>query len=525
MPHTYADLLKLADTAVVIQDGPGGQLKTTPLVTVEPLIESSAAAGTSGVIEADDDPHRLARVNLERYATRHDGRTLRYWRQEWYVWKGSRYQKIDEKEFRAKLSRSIKEEFDRINLEKQNTSNDGELPQAQKVTQAIVSNVLQATSGMVVLSADIELGTWIPTKQRRNYISMANGILDIDAVLRDAELSECLIPNSPQWFSMVSLPYAFDPDATCPRWNAFLEHNLEMDPERIKILQEWAGYLLLADTGEQKFLVLEGEGANGKSVYIAGLTAMLGEDNVSTVPLEIFGERFSRTETLGKLLNAAGDVGEIDKVAEGYIKSFSGGDRMFFDRKGVAGINCRPTARLMLACNNRPRFSDRSQGLWRRMLLVPWNVEITRERRVKGMDKIEWWQAASELPGILNWALIGLARLRAQGGFTDSDLMKEALQDYQDEMNPARIFMKENLESCKDGCIKSKALYSMYVRWAKDGGYHPLSEKTFGKEMKRRFHVEKKRGGTRIDRYWYYEGVSFTVDDIGGMQTHEASLF
>jgi putative DNA primase/helicase len=61
--------------------------------------------------------------------------------------------------------------------------------------------------------------------------------------------------------------------------------------------------MLLPDTGQQSFLVLEGEGANGKSVYMAGLEAMLGEDNCSHVPLELFGDRFSRTQTLGKLAN------------------------------------------------------------------------------------------------------------------------------------------------------------------------------------------------------------------------------
>ena len=71
------------------------------------------------VIEADDDPHRLARVNLERYATTTDGRTLRFWRSEWFVWKGTRYRKISDDDLRAKLSASIKLEFDRLNIEAQ----------------------------------------------------------------------------------------------------------------------------------------------------------------------------------------------------------------------------------------------------------------------------------------------------------------------------------------------------------------------------------------------------------------------
>jgi len=253
---------------------------------------------------------------------------------------------------------------------------------------------------------------------------------------------------------------------------------------------------------------------------------MLGEDNVSTVPLEVFGDRFSRTDSLGKLLNAAGDCAALDKAAEGYIKSFTSGDRMFFDRKGVPGIVCRPTARLMVACNNRPRFSDRSQGVFRRMLVVPWRVEITKEKRVKGMDKVEWWQESGELPGILDWALVGLARLKSQGGFTDSAIMQEALQDYQEEMNPARVFLTQYVEPCKDGGIKAASLYSHYRDWAKENGYHPLSERPFGKEVRRVFKTASRRnGGSRDGRYWWYEGVRYTQDEIAGKSTAEDLSF
>ena len=121
---------------------------------------------------------------------------------------------------------------------------------------------------------------------------------------------------------------------------------------------------------------MEGEGANGKSVVCEILTAMLGEENVSNVPLEIFGERFQLAASLGKLANIASEVGELKSVAEGFLKQFTGGDRMLFDRKGLLPIHARPTARLVLATNNRPRFSDRSAGLWRRMILLPFNVTI-----------------------------------------------------------------------------------------------------------------------------------------------------
>src|SRR2546423_12423351 len=108
----------------------------------------------------------------------------------------------------------------------------------------------------------------------------------------------------------------------------------------------------------QRLLFLVGEGANGKSVVLAGLHAMLGEDNVSTVPLEDFGKRFATAQTLGKLVNICPEVGELDRTAEGTLKAFVGGDRMTFERKGKDAFTARPTARLVLSTNNVLRVSD-----------------------------------------------------------------------------------------------------------------------------------------------------------------------
>ncbi|MEX2025863.1 MAG: phage/plasmid primase, P4 family, partial [Pirellulaceae bacterium] len=413
----------------IIQGGTLGQLlefaaAAIPTTAVDPAILTAAARK---VIEADDDPHRLARVNLEQYAAATNGRTLRYWRSEWYVWKQTNYVKIDEKEFKAKLSLFCKSEFDRCNLEAQERyeylvragrlkdDDDKGQPVTKKVSTAIISNVVLATAGITNLSSAIEPMTWIPTRERKSYIALRNGILDIDALMADADAADCILPHSPDWFSAVCLPYDFDVTATCPKWEAFLERNLELDPERIKLLQEWAGYLLLPDTGFQRFLVLEGEGANGKSVYCAAIEAMLGQANVSHVPLDVFGETFSLTDTLDRLANICGDAGELDKVAEGHIKAFTAGNPMSFGRKYLSAIERTPTARLIMAVNNRPRFSDRSDGVWRRMLLVPWRIQIGQEERIPNMDKPWWWERQGELPGMLLWAIRGLARLRQQG--------------------------------------------------------------------------------------------------------------
>ena len=214
--------------------------------------------------------------------------------------------------------------------------------------------------------------------------------------------------------------------------------------------------------------------------------------------------------TLGKLVNICGDVGEIDNVAEGTIKALTAGNMMMFDRKTMSGIEAVPTARLMIACNNLPRFRDRSQGIWRRAMISPWRIAIPRHERIKNMDKAEWWEATGERSGMFKWALLGLARLRQQGGFTDSVVMDQAKEEYQLDSNPAKQFLLENLVA-EEGAplIKSTWIYQRYRNWAISGGYHPLSERPFGKELARAFPETKKiRRGRRDGRVYCYTNLA-----------------
>jgi putative DNA primase/helicase len=488
--------------------------------------------------EAIDDPHRLARVNLERYHNLTAGGKIHYWRDEWYIYKTNKYRKIPAKELESKIAWAIKEEFNRANIEaqklweekrkeaaKSDTKFTEERPEARKVTKSLVGNVMQATASMSIISGDIELNSELPTKTPRNWIAMQNGIVDVDAFLDDRDASEVLKPHTSGWFSVTCLPYEFNPRATCPRWLAFLDRCMGGDKALIAILQEWAGYLLLPDTGQQKFLVNEGEGGNGKSVYMSAIEAMLGVDNCSHVSLEKFAGQFDLTETLGKLANICGDMGEIDKIGEGHLKSFTGGDRMLFNRKNLSGINCAPTARLMFNTNNRPRFSDKSSGIWRRILLIPWNVTITKSERVLRMDQIAWWQESGELPGIFIWAIKGLARLRMQKAFTFSEVVDEAVNSYRKEVNPAREFLLEFCEAADKNAVPCKMLYTIYRKWTEENGNQPMAATVFGREVHRAFPEARRTRYSVDDRHWRYENLRITTDKICGIDTDQYTLF
>jgi P4 family phage/plasmid primase-like protien len=457
------------------------------------------------------DPHRLARLYIAENCEHPDGLTLHRWREQWFKWDGLCYRKLPDTEMAAVLTTLAKREMDAANLlAQQMPRKKGEKePSVKHVTKSMIANNEMALASMTTISGTIEQPSWFDGQgwRRRNLLAMSNGLLDLDAYFDGT--GGVLLPHTPRWFSAVCLPYPYDPDARCPRWEAFLNQNLEDDGERIALLQEFFGLTVTPDTSLQKFLLMYGKGGNGKSVACAALEGTLGSDNCSHVPLELFGARFQLSQTLGKLANISAEIGELDKAAEGYLKQFVSGDPMPFEEKYKNSISCLPTARLVLATNNKPRFRDRSNGIWRRMVLMPWRVTIADDdpSRVRGMDKAEWWAASGELPGILIWALEGLKRLR-QGWFTESEVCKEAWEEYRTESNPARRFLLENCEEAPAGMTPCEQLYQAYARWCLGNGYSPLGSGEFGKEVHNQFErVERKLRGSRDSRVWVYCGI------------------
>src|SRR5262249_32360412 len=238
-----------------------------------------------------------------------------------------------------------------------------------------------------------------------------------------------------------------------------------------------------ADTRYHKFLIVEGDGENGKSVLLDTLASLLGPANVSRVPLEIFGERFQLMATFGKLANIAPEVDNV-RIAEGIVKQFVAGDVVYVDRKGRESIDFRPTARLVVATNNRPTIADRSNGFWRRVLYVPFRVAVPPEKR----DRYLTEKLRAELPGILNWALVGRRRLYAQDGFTESTLAKEVMAQYRAGSNPEREFLTDTYEPASEtDYIEKTDAYTRYKSWADGQNHKSMNASEFAKEVYRAF--------------------------------------
>jgi len=456
--------------------------------------------------ESPEDPHRLARANLEAYRSEHGGE-LRYWRGQWLKWKHNRYQFLTREEIDAKVNARIKLEFDKQwevdykrhqELSATDPDYDEDPPNARKVTAPIVRDTMAALRSMCTISSSVEMGTWIQSKEQRKYLACHNCILDIQAFTEDAPPEKVFLAHSPNWFSTACLNYSFDPNAGCPIWLPVLNDLIGDDPDKLLLAQEFAGYILSPANNRSKFLALEGEGGRGKSVFVNALMAIVGNENTSSVDLEAIGKRFQSFPTLGKMVNFCNEANDVEGPAESFLKRFTGGNPLMFEDKGNRALPAMPTAKLVLTWNIAPRFKDKSEGLWRRLLVLKFNRKPKNPN--PALLEPDYWKANGQLPGMLNWALLGLRRLEANGDFTIPGESKDAAEEIRTANNSARSFIKETYSYREGAYIPCSQAYEDYSKWCNDHGMSPVNSNNFGRELKQVFNdlVDRKKVTTPI---------------------------
>lgn len=470
---------------------------------IEKLREVANAGGIASRLhdlrdlEEPHDPARLARVNLHRYREDHGGE-LKFWQGRWWRYKTGCWQELSTDEADAKVRVGIDAELFAI---ARATEPDAGGNRANKkcINNNMVKNVISAMRAHCLLASRNAMPCWLPEPQsNRQLLSLSNCLLDVDAIVQGKEPADAMLPHSPDWFSGTQVNYEYDSDCQASRWHRYLETSLPDESSR-RLAQEWAGYLLTTSNPFQRFLACEGDGGTGKSVYAAGLTAMLSEQSVSNADLGQFGTQFGLSKTIGKALNVDSDVNINAKFAEGTFKKFCIGERMDFQLKGGDPFSQTPTAKVLLCWNERPQIKDTTNAFWRRMLVLHFTKTIAEADKVKDMDKPWWWAKSEELPGILNWAIEGLRRLHEQGGFTVPESMKTILRSYRRDMNPVQAFIADVVVYDPNDARKTstQSIVAAFRTWCIENSDTKAGEemeiKVMGRAIAKKFDIESFR--------------------------------
>ena len=224
------------------------------------------------------------------------------------------------------------------------------------------------------------------------------------------------------------LPYDCIPGAPYPIFMKYLDEVLP-DKKTQMVLAEYIAWSFLPDLKLEKVLFLYGSGCNGKSVFVDVIEALLGRDNVSHESLSDMCGEFggnSRANLAGRLLNTCSDVAP-NAFSGDIFKRIASGEPISTKILYKDVVTITDYARMIFCLNELPKTNDRSDGYFRRFLIVPFKVQIPKS---KIDPKLTQKIISTELPGIMNWVLDGMRRLIKQQGFTESKLCQRELEKY-----------------------------------------------------------------------------------------------
>lgn len=143
------------------------------------------------------------------------------------------------------------------------------------------------------------------------------------------------------------------------------------NPDDREMLLEFFGYSLTSDNGQQKALILYGNGSTGKSTILNLERSILGFDNVSDVALQELGTRFKASRLVGMLANISADLPAASLKDSSTFKMITGNDAIDTERKGKDGFSFVNYAKMIFSTNGLPIIEgERSTGAFRRLLLI-----------------------------------------------------------------------------------------------------------------------------------------------------------
>ena len=409
-----------------------------------------------------------------------DRRHFAFHRDEFYEYTGKGYRLIREGDLEARVSRFI-EGRDWIDRK-------GEVA-PHSPSRAYVRNVTGIIRGKGLVPGHLDQPVWKSTgTEAKELIVLENGILNVRRTFQNVTGGGgtndpwALEPHTPDLFTTASLDYAADPAADCPRWMSFLDRVLP-DKGAQDVLQRWAGYLLLPTQAYQKILLLIGEGGNGKSVVLDVFRELIGPQNCTSVPLEELHRPHALQPLVGKHVNFATEWGYVDQIGLDTLKKVSGGDGVTINPKYKDPFETWLPTRFMVATNEVPRLRDRSKAIWRRLMVMPFEVEIPEEEQIPKPEFVA--QLCEELPGIFTWALAGLFVLWEEGGFDVPEKMQAAATEVREDSNPAATWCVENLITAPGGRVILDCAYDHYKEYCRQGNFKPLNKSHFSREVRR----------------------------------------
>jgi putative DNA primase/helicase len=419
------------------------------------------------------NPLEHARQFLNSLYAIEGGYKLVHYAQEFFVYTGTNYTFIEEATIRSQVYKFLDK------CMKQDKKGNI-LP--LNANPALVNACLDAIKSHTHLAnnPNAKPPVWLDGYEASNppahkLVSMQNGLFQMDQSI--------LFPHNLGFFTYNSLPFEYDPSATCPQWLKFLNDVWPEDEESKELLQEYFGYILSGDTSQQKFLNIIGPRRSGKGTINKVLTELLGQDNVISPQMGELCDTFGLQPWLGKQLASFTDARVTPQNSAGVVSQLLrivGADTVTVNRKNKESWSGYLPTRIITYSNEMLHLAENSNALVGRMLVLNMTHSFFGKEDVELSDKL-----ISELAGIFNWAIAGQQnrKARAGGRFIQPKSSEETIEEMAKLSNPLESFIEDVVEFDSFGSVDKDDLFMCYKHWAIKKNIHPGTDMSF----KRRF--------------------------------------
>jgi putative DNA primase/helicase len=426
-----------------------------------------------------------ARRLVDRY-----GDDLRYCTEMgvWLVWDGSRWKEDADRALERLVHTVVEEMFA-----------EAENRQTAKAKREALKKWALSSESRRVLRNSIENAVAMPgvaigvddLDRDGHLLNVRNGTIDLKTGL--------LLPpdRSDRITRMVNALY--DPDAPCPRWQAFLLLILP-DTELRAFVQRAVGASLTGESGDRALLIPWGESGGGKTTFLETLHLLLGE-YADSVESKIFlaqrdggSNEYVVAGLRGKRMIYSVEPEADARLAEAFIKKATGGDRQNGRHPYGRPFSFTPTHTLWLAANHRPVIRGTDSAIWNRVRLIPFDHPIPEAAQKPKHEVLAGFHG--ELPGILAWAVQGAKDWYAHG-LGDAAAVTRATASYREEMDTLGAWIEDCCVLGPTCWAYTSNLRSSYEQWCAENGARPLSDTQLGRHLTDRKCPPEKRNGRR----------------------------
>lgn len=306
------------------------------------------------------------------------------------------------------------------------------------------------------------------------YVPVKNGVFNLETwQLQDF---------SPEIITRNKIPVAYIPGAYYQVTDKTFNKLAVNDKKIRSILEEILGYILFRRNEFAATFILTGDGSNGKSSYLKIIRKMAGFENVSSLDLRELDQRFKTAELFGKLVNIGDDISKGYIKESSVFKKLSTGETINVERKGKDPFDFTNYAKLIFSANEMPRINDYTDGLGRRLQIVPFKAKFSVNDEDYDPFITDKLLSDESMQYVLNLALNALKRLLQHKQFTKAKAVEVEMEKYQEENNPIISFVKNEEIELERAVVKD--VYDCYRLYCSDNGYQAVSLINFSKQIK-----------------------------------------